>query len=326
MSKALMWSRIKAIKIDKFILSLFMAIIIAFLVPKGAGILHLKQVTEIGIGMIFFFYGLKLSFTEVAQGLKNYKLHAIIQLSTFLLFPLVLLLFKPVLVGLVGDSFWIGLFFLAALPSTVSSSVVMVSLAKGNVPSAIFNASISGLIGAFVTPLWIGMFVSQSSGMSLGNVFFKLMIQILLPLTLGLLLNHKFGSIVKKHGSKVAVFDKTIIVLIIYLSFCTSIMGNMFVNVSWLYHVFLFVIVFCLFWMIIGVVYFISLKLKLSIADRITATFCGTKKSLVHGSAMVNIIFGNSISASLYLLPVMMYHITQIVILAVVANKVGKRK
>ena len=52
-------------KIDKFILSLFLAIIMAFLLPKGAQFLHLKQITEIGIGMIFFFYGLKLSFKEV---------------------------------------------------------------------------------------------------------------------------------------------------------------------------------------------------------------------------------------------------------------------
>lgn len=315
----------KNIKTDKFILSLLMAIVIAFLVPKGATFLHLKQITEVGIGMIFFFYGLKLSFTEVAQGLKNYKLHVLIQLSTFLLFPLILLLFKPVLTSLVGGDFWIGLFFLAALPSTVSSSVVMVSLAKGNVPSAIFNASISGLIGAFITPLWIGMFVSQNGEMSLGDVFFKLIIQILLPLVFGLLLNNKIGNFAKKHSAKIALYDKTIIVLIVYTSFCTSILAHMFDGISWLNLLFLFGTVFCLFWLVIGIIYFISLKLNLSLADRITATFCGTKKSLVHGSAMVNIIFANNVSASLYLLPVMVYHITQIMILAIVANRIGKR-
>lgn len=312
-------------KIDKFILSLFLAIILAFIIPSGAAFLHLKQVTEIGIALIFFFYGLKLSFKEVTQGLRNYKVHILIQLSTFLLFPLVLLLFKPVVTNLVGNSFWVGLFFLAALPSTVSSSVVMVSLAKGNVPSAIFNASISGLIGAFVTPLWIGIFVSQNGEMSLGNVFFKLIIQILLPLTIGLILNHKLGHLAKRNKSKIAFFDKFIIVSIVYLSFCTSITANMFADVSAWQIASLLVIVLCLFWIIIGIVYYVSLKLKLTMTDRITATFCGTKKSLVHGSAMVNIIFGNSISASLYLLPVMMYHISQIVVLSIIANKLGKR-
>ncbi|GAL78303.1 sodium/bile acid symporter family [Algibacter lectus] len=52
----------------------------------------------------------------------------------------------------------VGVLFLAALPSTVSSSVVMVSMAKGNIPAAIFNASISGIIGVALTPLWMGAF------------------------------------------------------------------------------------------------------------------------------------------------------------------------
>ena len=313
-------------KIDKFIVSLIIAIIIAFIFPKGAEMFYLKEVSEVGIGLIFFFYGLKLSFKEVASGLKNYKLHVLIQISTFLIFPLILLMLKPFLSHLIGDSFWIGLFFLAALPSSVSSSIVMVSLAKGNVPSAIFNASISGMIGVFVTPLWIGLFINQSSGMSLGDVFLKLTIQILLPLSLGLLLNNKWGAIAKKHSSKISIFDKTIIVLIVYASFSTSILANMFANISWLHLFFLIATVFCLFWSLMGIIYFVANKLKLSVADRITAMFCGSKKSLVHGSAMVTIIFGNSISASLYLLPVMLYHITQLMILAVVANKLGKRK
>ena len=64
-------SGIKNIKIDKFILSLLLAIVIAFIVPKGASFLHLKQVTEIGIGLIFFFYGLKLSFSRSSSRVKK---------------------------------------------------------------------------------------------------------------------------------------------------------------------------------------------------------------------------------------------------------------
>ena len=40
----------------------------------------------------------------------------------------------------------------------------MVSIAKGNVPSAIFNASISGLIGIFATPMLMQPFLENSSG------------------------------------------------------------------------------------------------------------------------------------------------------------------
>ena len=94
----------------------------------------LKTITGIGISFIFFFYGVKLSPEKLKQGLSNWKLHVLVQSTTFLIFPLVVLL----LYFFWGDEanlFWIGTFYLAALPSTVSSSVVMVSIAGGNLPA-----------------------------------------------------------------------------------------------------------------------------------------------------------------------------------------------
>ncbi|NIJ46482.1 sodium/bile acid cotransporter 7 [Wenyingzhuangia heitensis] len=313
------------IPIDGFILSLLGAILIAVVFPNGAKLLKIKEITNIGIACIFFFYGLKLSFKEIQSGLRNYKVHVLIQITTFLIFPIILILLKPIITNLVGPDFWIGLFFLAALPSTVSSSVVMVSLAKGNVPSAIFNASISGIIGVFVTPVWISIFVSTSGNISLSSVFLKLFIQIIAPLTLGLLFNKKIGVYAKKNSKRIAFFDKVIIVLIVYASFCSSILENIFGGVSILNLVYLFFIVVFLFGLLMAIVFVTSKFLKLKYQDKITAMFCGSKKSLVHGSAMLKIIFLNNPSAGMYLLPVMLYHISQLMILAFVANKLGNR-
>ena len=50
----------------------------------------LKTITGIGISFIFFFYGVKLSPEKLKQGLSNWKLHVLVQSTTFLIFPLVL--------------------------------------------------------------------------------------------------------------------------------------------------------------------------------------------------------------------------------------------
>ncbi len=160
--------------IDPFVLCLLMAIGMAFLFPNGAKVLHLPTINSIGISGIFFLYGLKLTVKEILVGARNVKLHLLVQLGTFLLFPLLVWLLKPVLVPMVGNSFWMGLFYLAALPSSVSSSVIMVSLAKGNVPGAMFNASMSGIIGIFVTPLWMSFYLQQTNDVSLQGTFVKL--------------------------------------------------------------------------------------------------------------------------------------------------------
>jgi solute carrier family 10 (sodium/bile acid cotransporter), member 7 len=137
--------------------------------------------TGAGISFIFFFYGVKLSPQKLKEGLSNWKLHLVVQSTTFLVFPLVVLLFYA-LFGDEANYLWLGTFYLAALPSTVSSSVVMVSIAGGNLPAAIFNASISSMVGIFITPLWMDLMLPETSvSFDLTDTFIKLSLQVLLP-------------------------------------------------------------------------------------------------------------------------------------------------
>jgi sodium/bile acid cotransporter 7 len=151
---------------------------------------NLSAFIDWGIAGIFLLYGLKLDLKEVVKDIANLKLHVLIQSGTFVLFPLLVLLFYPWLKDSGYVNVWLSVFFLACLPSTVSSSVVMVSIAKGNVTSAIFNASISGLIGIVMTPLLMSFFLvpAKDSG-DQGEIIRQLLIKVLLPIILGILLN-----------------------------------------------------------------------------------------------------------------------------------------
>ena len=80
-------------KSNGFILALLAAILLAWLLPQGPQLLPLKQITDIGIGFIFLFYGLKLSPSQFRLGFLNYKVHIVVQLTTFLLFPFIVFLF-----------------------------------------------------------------------------------------------------------------------------------------------------------------------------------------------------------------------------------------
>ncbi len=128
---------------------------------------------------------------------------------------------------------WLAFFFIAVLPSTVSSSVVMVSMARGNIPAAIFNASISGIIGIVVTPLWMGLFIQKTqTDFDFSSIYTKLIVQIILPVVLGLLLQRHLGVYAQKYTRQLTLFDKSIILLIIYKSFATSFEDNIFNTVS----------------------------------------------------------------------------------------------
>lgn len=308
-----------------FIGAIFLAIIIAYFFPQGIELLPLKTITDIGIGLIFFFYGLKLSPAEFKTGLYNYKVHIIIHVTTFIVFPILCLLCLPLFEDGLKSDLWIALFFLGTLPSTVSSSVVMVALAKGNLPAAIFNASLSGLIGIIATPLWIGFILEKSTDFDFLVVLQKLCLQIILPLILGLFLQRFFGDLARKYGRQLSLFDKTTIVLIIYSSFSQSFSSELIKSVELDELLKMSAIVLILFFLVFfGLAYF-SKFAGLNTEDKITAQFCGTKKSLVHGSVMVKVIFGNAANSGLMLLPIMLYHSTQLILVAWFAEKYKKR-
>ena len=112
--------------------------------------MHPEIVTKGGVALIFFLHGLMLSFTALRAGALNWRLHLLVQSCTFLLFPLLGLALNAALSGQISFELALGLFFLCALPSTVSSSVAMTAAAHGNVAGAVFNATLSSLLGVWL--------------------------------------------------------------------------------------------------------------------------------------------------------------------------------
>ncbi len=301
---------------NAFVIGLIAMVILASLFPftdEYATVFPLKDVIYWGITGIFFLYGLKLNPKKIREDIANWRLHLLVQSTTFLIFPLIVLAFYPFFSGTEYYSLWLATFFLAALPSTVSSSVIMVSIAKGNIPASIFNASISGFIGLFATPLWMSLFMKHSDqGQAIGEMVEQLILQILLPVFVGLLLNRYLGKIVQKNNSTVSIFDKAVIFLIIYKSFSAAFINEVFTQLPLWTFAILFALIVSFFFLIFGIIKATSKWLNFNREDRITALFCGSKKSLVHGSVFVTLIITDEVTQSLFLLPIMIYHAFQL--------------
>ena len=313
---------------DAFISSLIGMIVLAYFFPgigaKGS-VVELDRILHYGIALLFFFYGLRLSPAKLKDDLKNWRLHLTIQSFTFLVFPILVILVRPFFRGTEYELFWLAVFFLAALPSTVSSSVVMVSIAKGNMPGAIFNASISGVIGIVLTPLWMGLFWKSGGGdLSFGDVLGNLITQILLPVVAGLLLHRFWGEWARRYHKHLGRFDKTVILGIVYESFSDSFLTGIFSSIRLIHLVALSLGVVILFFLVFELSKRISSIMKFNREDRITILFCGSKKSLIHGSVMAGVLFSGMSSVSLFLLPVMIYHSFQLFYISIVARKMGK--
>lgn len=120
----------------------------------------------------------------VISGLLHWRLHIVILLTTFGIFPLL-----GMALGLIPDTIlpqplYLGILFLCVLPSTVQSSIAFTSMAGGNVPAAICSASASNIFGMFLTPLLVGLLFSVGGH---GGFSFDALEQILLQLLAPLL-------------------------------------------------------------------------------------------------------------------------------------------
>lgn len=313
--------------IDRFALFTIVVIMLAYVFPiRNANVHHIVDwISTIGISFIFYFYGLKLSPDKLKTGLRNWKLHILIQVATFLIFPLIILPFYFWVDTPQTRNIWLAFLFLAALPSTVSSSVVFVSIAKGNLPAAIFNASISGLIGIVVTPLWMGLFMSnQTLHFDFSSIYLKLFLEILLPVIVGILLQNRFGKYALQHSATLTMFDKSIILLIIYKSFSDAFAQQLLDAVSFKTVVFITVAVLLLFFGMYAITGLLSTFFSFDRADKITAQFCGTKKSLVHGTVFSSILFPTTFPIGMLLLPLMLFHSLQLFIMGIIATKKSK--
>ena len=288
--------------------------------------MHAEWVINIGVFLVFFLHGVNLSSEQISHGLKNMRLHLMVQGFTFIVFPLLWLLADTLLGTRIAPLLMLGFFYLCALPSTISSSVALTGSAGGNVPAAILNASLSSVLGIFLTPLLVSFVVgSGSGGIDLGATLLDLCAMLLLPLVLGQLVRPLLGRFFARHKRYTNIVDKVVILLLVYAAFCNSMVSGMWQQQGAAVILGAFIGSALLLAAILWMTTRTARALKFSTADEIAAVFCASKKSLAAGAPMAALIFGANPGLGLILLPIMIYHPLQLIVCSVMAENYATR-
>lgn len=314
---------------DRFVLLMVAAVMLALIVPQlgvADGPLKLGLVTSLGIALVFFLHGANLEPQKLVMGLKNWRVHLLIQTTTFVVFPILGLLLYFGLKAVMPDFLLLGFFFLAALPSTVSSSVAMTALAKGNVPIAVFNATLSGLLGMIITPALMSVVTATGeSNFSIMNAMIDIAITLLLPFILGQAARPLIKSILTKYKPIISKVDRTVILLIVFSSFAESTAAGVWSQFSILQ----FTVTVSLVLVFLGMAFLYTMlaskQLGLSLEDESATVFCGSTKSLANGAPIAQILFAGNPSLGLIMLPLMLYHQLQLMACALMAQRYARK-
>ncbi len=314
--------------IDWFLLAMLAAVGLASWQPewgRSEGVLQMGRVTDIGVFLLFFLHGMGLSTDSLKTGASRWKLHLLVQSSTYVLFPMWWAILALALGRWVPHDLLMGFFYLAVLPSTVSSSVAMTALARGHVAAAVLNATLSTLLGVFLTPLLVSLVMGGGDAFDVGPTMWKVAQMLLLPFVMGQLLRPVLGAWFARIKPVTTIFDRGVIVLLVWSAFSDSVADGL-----WSRHG------AALLWQAtVGAVLFLvpmlvftrwaARRLKFDVADEIVAVFCGSKKTLASGMPMAKLLFGGQAAMGVLILPIMLYHQIQLLVCAVMARRYASR-
>jgi len=311
-------------RIDPMVRLLLAAMVLAALLPvSGAAVGVAQFVANAAVFLLFLLNGLRLPRAEVLAGLGNHRL----------LIPLVLWSYGAM--ALAGWAVWqggagflppllgLGFVFLGVLPSTVQSATAYSSLAGGNVASSVVAAALLNLLGVFISaPLFSLLAGTGQAGFD-GATLLRVVAILLVPFLLGQLLQRWLGGWVAAHRSLATILDRNAIAIAVYVAVSGAIVGGVATRIELAAWSGLLVFVGLLLVFAHGGAWLLGKALRLSHGDRIAFLFAGGQKSIAMGAPLATVLFAPDV-AGIVLLPILIYHLLQLVLAAPLAARLAR--
>jgi sodium/bile acid cotransporter 7 len=308
------------LNIDPYIACIVGMVGLASLLPvHGTGAVVAGWATTAAIALLFFLHGARLAPKAALAGARHWRLHIVVLMSTFVLFPVLGLAARAAWPGLLTPPLWTGLILLCLLPSTVQSSIAFTSIARGNVPAALCAATASNLLGMVLTPLLAGFLLSAQGGFSV-KAMGDIVLQLLLPFAAGQLARPLIGDWAARNKTLLGLVDRGSILLVVYAAFSEGVTQGIWHQLDVSRLATLLVVDAVLLAAVLGLTTLGSRLLGFSRADEITIVFCGSKKSLASGLPMATVLLAGQ-SVGLIVLPLMLFHQIQLMACAALARR-----
>ncbi|MFF2188489.1 bile acid:sodium symporter family protein [Streptomyces sp. NPDC058155] len=314
------WCRFARLPVDPYILALLGTVALAALLPASGTAADVAGGATTGaVALLFFLYGARLSTREALDGLKSWRLHLTVLACTFLVFPLLGLAARGLVPFALTPELYSGLLFLCLVPSTIQSSIAFTSMARGNVPAAICAGSFSSIAGIVVTPLLAALLLGGGANGFSPDSLLRIVAQLLLPFVAGQLLRRWVGGFLTRHRTLLGRVDRGSILLVVYTAFSQGMVAGVWNRVTPGRLGALFAVEVVLLAAMLTISWYGARRLGFDRADRVAIQFAGSKKSLAAGLPMASVLFGAQ--ASLAVLPLMLFHMLQLVVCAMIAKR-----
>jgi sodium/bile acid cotransporter 7 len=284
------------------------------------------------IVLIFFISGLCLRTEEAWRGLAKWRLHLFVQTFSFVLFPAVAWLVLSTVGGGLPEGLRVGIFILAVLPTTITSCAIYTQLAGGDFAAALFNAVAGNAIGVFLSPLLLILLVGATAtslgGAKILKIFLDLGLTVLAPLLIGQVCHQFAREATVAFRRKGMRLNNYCVLFIVYLAFGSTFyvdpaapaveretMSQLLVPLA---------LIVPAHWAALALASLGARLMGWGRADRIAAVFCASQKTLAMGLPLAAAVLRSRPDLlGLACLPIIVYHPTQLLTGALLAQRKG---
>lgn len=315
-----------------FMLGMPVAVALAWLWPEGGaegGWLRPELTTRLVVMLVFLVQGLTLPGRALLNGVSQGRLHLGVQAMCFVIFPLMGIGLDALVGSILPTDLRWGFLYLCVLPSTIMMAVVLVTVAKGNVAAAIFNAVLANVLAVFLTPLWVAALLAAeggSGGQSLGGVLREVSLLLLVPLLVGQVLRQCGIKVwVERHKATLSHASNSCILILVYAAFCDSVQAGIWREQGWSAVGLTLAGSVALMVCAVGLAVLLARVFGLAPTERIVLIISGSQKSLATGVPMAKAIFAANPALGVILLPVMVYHPLQLFVCGWLASRHAAR-
>jgi sodium/bile acid cotransporter 7 len=174
---------------------------------------------DAAIILIFFSSGMLLDARQIRAGLQDYTGTLVALAVIFIVAPLAAAVISllPLPAGII-----IGIILVAAMPTTLSSGVVMSGAAGGSMAHALFVTILANTLAVFLIPVSLSLLLLVIGGetsviIDKTGIMFKLGGFVLLPLASGLLIKHSVNTLSRRAARFLPIFNQCLILITIWM-------------------------------------------------------------------------------------------------------------
>lgn len=312
-------------RIDLMVRMLVLAILLATFLPATGHARGVAQmVSNAAVFLLFLLNGMRLSRAEVMHGIGHWRFLSALAVWSFGAMALAGMALSRVVDGHLPALVALGFLYLGTLPSTVQSATAYTSLAGGSVANSVVAAALLNILGVFVT---VPIFSLLGGGAQVelgGQGLLKIVLILILPFTIGQLLQTRVSGWIGEHRGLVGWMDRIAISTAVYVAFSGAVEEGIWTRlepVSWLI---LLVAIVALLAVGFGGAWLVGGALRLNRPERKSFLFAGAHKSTAMGAPLATVLFAPH-DAGLVLVPLLIYHLLQLVLSAPLAKRLALR-